>query len=128
MIPYRTSYVNDIFVNSSGLTSVLEMGDSSCIHAFTRAIAVQREQEIFFENEGDFKKYAIFSLSIPFEPIKENITMEKVHLSPLIQVNKINLTAISTSSILHIGNSKNISLESRVLNIRQLRGKEEEQK
>lgn len=126
MYPYRTSYVNEFFVNSASITSVLEMGDSQYIQAFSRAIAVQREQEIFFANEDNFKQFPIFSLSLPIEPFDENITVQKVHLSPAIQVNKIRLTAISTSSIVHIGNSNHVALESRIINIRQLEERKEQ--
>lgn len=54
-------------------------------------------------------------------PIMEPVYFERVSLNPVIKVDHIDIISISSSAVLHIGNSKNILLESRVKNIRQLR-------
>lgn len=98
----------------------MEIGDSSFIQGVSRAIAVQREAEIFFGNEGDFKSYPIFTESIPLPPLNEHITMHTTQLNPVIKVRNIDVIGVSASSLLHIGSSKHISMESRVEHIRHL--------
>lgn len=125
MLSKRTSSVNRININVLTIVSTLEIGDSSNIQAFSRAIAVQREKELFFANEGNFSEYGIFNEPIPFEPIIEDIAYETVSLHPIIKVQNIDILAVSTSSVIHIGNSKNAYLEARVKHIRQLEPREE---
>lgn len=116
----RTSYVNNVRVRALIISSSFEIGDSSYIHAFSRAIAVQRERELFFSNEQHFEDYPIFSVEIPFDPLTEELTYETTSINPFIKVNNINIIAFSTSSTLHIGNTKNVYLEARLKHIRDL--------
>ncbi len=116
----RTSIIKNIRIRALTFTSIFEIGDSSYIHSFTRALAVQREEELFFANEGDFSD-EIFRRPFPAMPIMEPVYFERVSLNPVIKVDHIDIISISSSAVLHIGNSKNILLESRVKNIRQLR-------
>lgn len=120
MINKRISSVNRIYINSLASTSTLEIGDSKHIHAFTRAIALQRERQLFYSNEIDFSKYDIFREPIPFESIEEELFYETIALQPIIKVNNIKITGVSTSSVVQIGNSQNVYMESRVKHIRQL--------
>lgn len=120
MLDKRTSLVNKINLISLGNASTFEIGDSNHIQALTRALAIQREKELFLGNEGDFQQYKIFSVDIPFEPINEILTYENTPLVPFLKVNQINITAISSSSVLHIGSCKNIYTEARVKHIRHL--------
>lgn len=121
MLHKRTSSVNEVNLTSLSITSIFEIGDSHHIQAFSRAIALQREAQIFYSNEIDFGDYDIFSDPIPFEPITEQLTYEHVSLNPIIKVNKIKVNGVSTSSLLHIGNTRNAMLESRVKHIRHLK-------
>lgn len=116
----RSSIVNEMTINSLSLASTLEIGDAGTIHGISNAIAVQREKEIFLGNEGNFSNYDTFSKPIPIEPITEPLQLERNVLTPHIKVNKIKITALSTSSIAQIGNNKNVYLESRVRHIRHL--------
>lgn len=120
MLNKRTSHVNHITIDSLAITSIFEIGDSSAIHAFSRAIAIQREQELFFSNEANFEDYEIFKREIPFEPITEEFTYESSPINSFIKVNRIDIIAVSTSSTLHIGSSSNVYLEARVKHIRHL--------
>ncbi|MBP2241118.1 spore germination protein PE [Cytobacillus eiseniae] len=116
----RTSIVNHLKVETISFSSFLEIGDSSYIQGFSRAIAVQREAEIFFGNEAQFQSYSIFKESIPLPPITEVITMNTIQLKPAIKVNTIDILGVSSSSVFHVGNSKHVQLESRVEHIRHL--------
>ncbi|UQD51366.1 spore germination protein GerPE [Bacillus methanolicus] len=123
----RTSYVDQIQINTISFSSSLQIGDSSIINGFSRALAVQRETEIFYSNEGNFFEYKVFSRPIPFLPVQEQFSYETFNHHPIIKVGKIDIIGISSSSLLHVGNSKNISMEARVKHIRQLLPREDEQ-
>lgn len=116
----RTSYVDNIRVRIVSFSSILQLGDSGVINSFSRALAVQREAEYFFGNEGNFAAYRTFSEPIPFASITENLTVRQHHLNPVIKVKNITIEGISSASILHVGNSQNISTEVRIKHIRQL--------
>ncbi|WP_019153303.1 spore germination protein GerPE [Robertmurraya massiliosenegalensis] len=120
MLNKRTSSVERITINSLSIVSTLEIGDSSQIQAFSRAIAVQREHEIFFGNEMKFTNFDIFTETIPMEPIFEEVSFETFTINPIIKVGFIDITGVSTSSIVHIGNTKNVYMESRIKHIRHL--------
>jgi spore germination protein PE len=116
----RSSVVNTIKVNSASFASTIQLGDSQIINGFSRALAVQREAEIFFAQEGNFTNYRIFSEPIPLLPLVEKISQSTHNSLPVIKVNNISILAMSSSSILHVGNSESVSLEARVKHIRQL--------
>lgn len=123
----RTSFVDTIKVAAATFASTVQLGDSCIINGFSRALAVQREAEIFYTNEGNFSAYPVFTEAIPFQPITEAYSFLPHHTIPAIKVNHVNIIAISSSSILHVGNSQNISMETRVKHIRHLLPKHEEQ-
>lgn len=117
----RTSSVDSININSVTLSSIVELGDSSMIQSFSRALAIQREQELFFGNEGDFSAYSIFSEKLPLLPITEALSLQfDNQASPIIKVKNINLTGVSSSSIVQIGSSRMIQMETRIKHIRHL--------
>ncbi len=120
----RTSKVDSLNLDSAGIASVIHIGDSKEINSFTRTIAVQREKELFFSNEGNFNVYEIFSYSLPIPPIDEPITIQSTSLNSFIKVGSIDVLAISAASILHIGSSDYIQSEARTLQIRQLEPRE----
>jgi spore germination protein PE len=123
----RTSVVNAIKVNSASFASTIQLGDSRIINGFSRALAVQREADVFFGKEGNFLKYPIFSEPIPLLPITEELSLSTHNTLPIIKVNTISIIAMSSSAILHVGNSENVSMEARVKHIRQLFHKNNEQ-
>jgi spore germination protein PE len=123
----RTSVVNTVKVNSASFASTIQLGDSRIINGFSRALAVQREADVFYGKEGNFSNYPVFSEPIPLMPITEKMTISTHNTLPVIKVNTISILAMSSSAILHVGNSENISLEARVKHIRQLLHAEDEQ-
>ncbi|MCQ6281005.1 spore germination protein GerPE [Bacillus sp. EB600] len=123
----RSSYVDHVYVKVTSFSSIVQLGDSCIINGFSRALAVQREAEIEYGNEGNYEAYPTFSEPIPFEPIHENVSFRSHHLNPIIKVNKLNVIGVSSASVLHVGNSNHISMETRVKHIRQLLPQSEEQ-
>lgn len=116
----RTSFVNQIKVDSLQFASVFEIGDIHSINGHDRALAVQRDEEIFYGDEGSFQSYPVFQEPIPLGPITENITIERINKNPFIKVNDIDILALSGSAILQIGSTNHIYLESRIKHIRQI--------
>lgn len=119
----RTSIVDSLKVDAIFFDSVIEIGDSNYIQSFSRALAIQRESEIFFGNEGDFNRYPVFSIPLYFQPIYEEVFQYTEHLQPVIKVNSIDITGASAAAVIHIGSSNHVSMESRLKHIRQLSAK-----
>lgn len=123
----RSSVVNAIKVTSASFSSTIQLGDSHIINGFSRALAVQREADVFYGNEGNFSNFPIFSEPIPLLPITEKMSLSTHNTLPVIKVNTISILAMSSSAILHVGNSENVSMEARIKHIRQLFNNEDEQ-
>jgi spore germination protein PE len=116
----RTSCVDTINIKIASFSSTVQLGDSCIINGLSRAIAVQREADVFYGNEGNLSSYRVFSEPIPFLPINEPFSYSRQNPNPLIKVSKIDIIGISSSSLLHVGNSRHVSMEARVKHIRQL--------
>ncbi|RHW43162.1 spore germination protein GerPE [Neobacillus notoginsengisoli] len=116
----RLSVVDSVIVKSVLFSSTIQIGDSSRIHGFSRAIALQREAEIFFDEEGDFNQFKVFSEPIFIPPITENITIAPFQLNPVIKVGTLEVTGLSAASIVQVGSTPKIAMESRIMHIRQL--------
>jgi spore germination protein PE len=122
----RAAIIQLINVDIASFATTIQLGDSCVIDGFSRALAVQREVETFYGNEGNFSSYPVFSEPIPLPSIDENLTYFAHHINPVIKVNNIGIIGISSSSVLHVGNSRNVSMEVRVKHIRQISPKENE--
>jgi len=123
----RTSSVDRMFINQVAFSSIIQLGDSCHLNGFSRALAVQREAEYFHGNEGNFPSYFIFRMPVPLPPIDEVISISRFNPTPIIKANKIHVTAVSNSSIFHVGSTKHASMEVRIKHIRQLLPRENEQ-
>jgi spore germination protein PE len=123
----RSSYVDHVYIKVTAYSSIVQLGDSCIMNGFSRALAVQREAEIHYGEEGNYAAYSTFSEPIPLPTITENISIRSHHLNPMIKVNKVNVIGVSSASILHVGNSNHISMETRVKHIRHLLPRSEEQ-
>ena len=121
----RTSIVKDIHVRSVSSSSVFLIGDSTHITPRTRALAVQRQAELFYGKEGDFNQYPVFNKPMLKPKTFEQVTFSKYNISPFIKVNHIDILGVSASSVLHIGSTKTYDAEARVKHIRQLFGTKE---
>lgn len=116
----RTSIVDYFKVDTLIISSVLEIGDSTYIHGFSRALAVHRETDTFLGSEGNYLAYKAFTQGIPIVPIEEVVSMQTINFKPAIKVHHIDINGISAASVVHIGSSRHISMEARVKHIRQL--------
>lgn len=116
----RISKVGSVHVKSVLITSTIQIGDSNEMNGLARVLAVQRQREVFYSNEGDFSLFKIFSVPLPLPPINEPLTFHTTSLNPIINVGSLDVTALSTSAFLHIGNTEQIRMEARVLHIRQI--------
>ncbi|PLR97672.1 spore germination protein GerPE [Bacillus sp. T33-2] len=123
----RTSVVDEIKISTLSFSSIFQIGDAEITNGFSRAIAVQREAETFFGNEGNFAAFPIFSEPIPIPPIEEELSFIKEHINPVIKVNNIIVTGVSSSSVVQLGSTRSISMEARVKHIRQLLPREEDE-
>lgn len=116
----RTSSVDHLNVDIVSFASTVQLGDAKIVNSHSRALAVQREAEIYIGGEGNFSRYPVFLEPLPFLPITENLSFAATHINPIIKVRKIAIIGISNASILQAGNSEIVSLETRVKHIRQL--------
>ncbi|XJZ28137.1 spore germination protein GerPE [Bacillota bacterium Lsc_1132] len=123
----RTAYVDHLNIDIVVFASTIQVGDAKIVNSHSRALAVHREAEIFFSDEGNFSSYPVFSEPIPLPPITEDFSYTTTNLNPVLKVSKLAVIGISSASILHIGNSENVSLEARVKHIRQLLPRDSEQ-
>lgn len=116
----RTASIKGVQIESLAIASVLQIGDSSIIQSATKALAVQREKELFFGKEGNFKEFPTFLEPIPLPSIDESVSMSQQNINPFIKVGQINIIGISSSAIVHFGNTRHVALEARIKHIRQL--------
>lgn len=116
----RTSVVGIVRVISVADSSVVEIGDSIHLSLKNKVLAVQREKELFYGNEGNFEDFSIFSEPIPIPLINENLIFTRYNPSPFIRVHHINIVGVASSSVLQIGSTSTVTAESRIKHIRQL--------
>ncbi|WP_053361838.1 spore germination protein GerPE [Bacillus sp. FJAT-27251] len=123
----RTTVVDELEIKAVIFSSVLQIGDSQRIQSSARALAVQRQAEIFFGNEGDLAPYGIFSEPIPLPSITEQVQMYQHNINPCIKVGKIDILGVSTAAVVHLGNTCHVTMEARIKHIRQLLPDDEQQ-
>ncbi len=121
----RLSIVDKAYVDSIGISSIFQIGDSIDIVPKVKVYAVQREADVFYGNEGDLKQYSLYEELLPKPLITENIQTSFFHENPTIRVGAVKVTSISSSSVVQFGSTNTISAEARVKNIRQLRSRSE---
>lgn len=116
----RTSIVDQIHITIVSRGALFEIGELPYFLSTDNVLAYQREQELFFGNEGKFGDYKVFYTEPVFDPVYEPIEMSFLNVNPYIRIGEIRSQAVSSSSILHIGNGRFLRNESRVMNVRQL--------
>jgi spore germination protein PE len=116
----KTSIVNNIHVSILSRGSTFDIGEVQYYYSVDNVLAYQREQEIFYGQEGNFGDYKVFYKVPDFEPIDEMIAINFENTNPYLFVDCIRTQAISASSLLQIGNGRFIRSETRVMNVRQL--------
>ncbi len=121
----RTSMVNYTKVINVSLSSIFHIGDSAQITPRARALAVQRQLQLFYANEGNFSQFPIFTMELPKPTVQETVTINRYNPSAFIKVNRINVTSVAAASVYQIGSTNFIESESRVKHIRQILHDEE---
>ncbi|MFD2371097.1 spore germination protein GerPE [Brevibacillus sp. GCM10020057] len=116
----RTSHVHSFSNIALDTSSVIEIGDSEKIDAVSNILAVQRDKAIFHENEFLYQDYTAFSVPLPLPCDEEPLTITTFHESNAIRVDKVTVSFAAASSVIHIGSSECMELETRVKNIRHL--------
>jgi spore germination protein PE len=101
-------------------SSIVFIGDNVVIDASLKAIAVQREVADFWDDEGDFAAYPLFSQPIPEPaPVAEaDFVVDNSDSS--ILVDRMRVVAMADSAVLQIGSNKLINGEARIKQFRQL--------
>ncbi|RBP03615.1 spore germination protein GerPE [Rossellomorea aquimaris] len=120
----RYSIVNKLDGITLAFSSLYQVGDSQNINALSFAYAVQREKEFFLTSEGSFDS-RVFQAPLAKPSIDPEVRVSRLNLCP-IKVDQVYIRATAFSSIVHIGNTSNVAMESRVKHIRQLESKIDE--
>ncbi|BDG48487.1 MULTISPECIES: spore germination protein GerPE [Parageobacillus] len=116
----RTSIVEYFHGETLIYSSVLQIGDSREITSRSRVLAVQRQYELFFGDEGE-GNFPIFTMPIPkFQANLNRISIQTLHQSPIISVRSIRVLGASASAVIHIGSTSTVDAEARIKHIRQL--------
>ena len=116
----RTSLVDNIHVSILSRGSTFDIGEIQYSYSVDNVLAYQREQELFYGQEGNFGDYKVFYTVPDFEPIDEMVHINFENVNPYLVVDCIRTQAISASSLLQVGNGRFIRSETRVMNVRQL--------
>lgn len=116
----RTAVVDNIHISFLSRGATFEIGELQYFYAVDNVLAYQREQELFYGQEGNFGDYKVFYTEPDFDAIDEFVHIKYEHQNPYLFVDCIRSQAISASSLLQIGNGRFIHSETRVMNIRQL--------
>ncbi|WP_235918122.1 spore germination protein GerPE [Paenibacillus lutrae] len=101
-------------------SAVFQIGDNQGIYTRYRALALQREVPNFIEEEGTFEAYPVFIEPFPdirFPPGATKTTSQ----AGAIQVGSVKVLGVSASSVMQIGGSGPVRMESRIKHIRQIR-------
>ncbi|MCR8641199.1 spore germination protein GerPE [Paenibacillus sp. N1-5-1-14] len=108
---WRTSRVINILIDGVSEASTFICGDSGRIKSRSRALALQREVSIFYEDEGDFADYPVFSREIPsFDPCENEVSMEIHNPCHFIKVNCVKVLAVSAASTFQVGSNLELDL------------------
>jgi spore germination protein PE len=113
----RTTNVDCIEVNSLSYSSIFNIGDCKYIDPKVDAIAVQKQGGVKSDAGFTFDQYPIFKSELKFlsgGPLNQTHT----HYHKQITVPYINITAASSSSIIHLGNVDDVCAKTRTKHIR----------
>ncbi|MEH6944172.1 spore germination protein GerPE [Bacillus sp. JJ722] len=116
----RSSHVKNIKLIIVGLSSNLQIGDINHVDGLFEALAVQHTSKVIIDDPEHFSSYSMFSEPIAIPIIYENMTFTKFDKKPTINVDHIQVNAVSSASVMAIGNISHTRMTSKLLNIRRL--------
>jgi spore germination protein PE len=114
----RLSVVNQVRMNVVTSSSTLQIGDSQSIHLLSNALAVQKEVSVFEGTEGDLSPFYSFRRGIPRPVLYEPLQYNREDVVPVIKVGAIRVISAAASSLVHIGSTGSIDIESRIKHFR----------
>lgn len=117
----RSSHVNNIKITVVGLSANVQIGDTNHIDGIFEALSVQHiSPPVIIDDPEHFSNYSFFYEPIATPIIYENMTFTKYDKKPTINVDYIQVTAVSSSAVMAIGNISHTRMVSKLLNIRRL--------
>ncbi|OLP63700.1 putative spore germination protein GerPE [Bacillus pumilus] len=119
----RTSRVKFTKVNSVGISSVVQIGDTQELCPQVKVLALQRTISLFYGYEGgnlDAKEFEVFYEPIPLMLPERSVRTAFYHEKPVINVSSIHIEGVSSSSIFQIGSTCGMNGVARVKHIREL--------
>ncbi|MGG3281501.1 spore germination protein GerPE [Paenibacillus solani] len=114
----RHVLVDNVYIINISNSSACICGESGLIDAYTRALAVQRQVPVFFEDEGKYEDYPIFSRSIPAWQLPSEVELDVIQDFKAIHVGCLDVITTASSSVVQLGPNDMMELESRVKAIR----------
>ncbi|PRS07834.1 spore gernimation protein GerPE [Bacillus atrophaeus] len=118
----RLSHLRFAKINSIGISSVFQAGDTNEIDMNVKVFAVQRYIPLYEAKEGSFNRdeYQIFQQPA-VKPLPETgIQSAFCHEVPSIRVRSVNIQGVSSSSVFHIGSASAVYGDARVKHIREI--------
>lgn len=116
----RTVHAKQVKVINLGLSSTFQIGDTEYVDSSSIVIALKNEDDFIDDDPEKFKDFPVFLDRLPLPVIHENVSILKIDKKPEIHVDFINILALSSASLLVLGNVSHSRLSSRILNIRHL--------
>lgn len=114
----RLSMVDQVHMEVVTSSSNLQIGDSRNIRLRSRALAVQKAWTDFQGSEGDLSPFYLFRQEIPQPVFYESLEFNLDQRVPVIKVGAVRITSAAASSLVHIGSTEEITIESRVKHFR----------
>ncbi|WP_409304605.1 spore germination protein GerPE [Peribacillus sp. SCS-155] len=118
----RISRVNRISLKTLVFSSVFQIGDVNMIDGNSNNFALQREEADYSGQEGKNLTDPIFTFTPPQLLIYEPLWMTVNNPHPFISVESLNIIGASASSVIGIGNVRNVRMRSAIKHIRQHTG------
>lgn len=112
----RVSIVNHVRLDAALFASILHIGDSEFCHPKCRAFSMQRGLPIFRDDEAAYFNQTWKPLPAVPVPAKQ-IIKQTTSLAPIF-VNKLKITSVSGSGVVHIGSTHDVKLEAELKHIR----------
>ncbi|MCM3026080.1 spore germination protein GerPE [Bacillus safensis] len=119
----RTSKVKFSKVNSVGISSVVQIGDTQELCPAVKVLAVQRTISLFYGYEAgnlDAKEFEVYVEPIPLMLPERSVRTAFYHEKPVIKVSSIHVEGVSSSSVYQIGSTCRMNGIARVKHIREL--------
>ncbi|SHM43808.1 spore germination protein GerPE [Gracilibacillus kekensis] len=123
---FRTTKVKDIKVSSLTYSSLLQIGDAKQIDSKLDALAVQKEGGADSDKGFELERYPIFDTTINPFPDPETVEGIHCHHRKDISIPTIDVTAISSSSIVQLGSTDSIQSLARQKHIRIIQSENKE--